>query len=152
MSSKTRATIEGLYKVEGNAELVDGEIVCIPPAGDDPNGASLNVAFNLREYEKRTGHGRCSKPRLCATRSCARLGRMTQSSLRPRLLLRIANGRRNSVCETMRQVAARTGLPGPLSHYERRRHLGAMARAGARLLYTYSRPHTSRPGRLMRLL
>jgi len=30
----------------------------MPPAGDDPNGASLNVALSLRAYEKRTGHGR----------------------------------------------------------------------------------------------
>jgi len=57
---KTRATIEDLYKVEGegNAELVHGEIVYMPPVGDEPNGASLNVAFSLRAYEKRTGRGR----------------------------------------------------------------------------------------------
>jgi Uma2 family endonuclease len=58
MSTKTRATIEDLYKVEGKAELVNGEIVSMPPAGDDPNGASLNVAISLRAYEKRTGRGR----------------------------------------------------------------------------------------------
>jgi Uma2 family endonuclease len=58
MSTKTRATIEDLYKVEGKAELVNGEIVEMPPAGDDPNGASLNVAISLRAYEKRTGQGR----------------------------------------------------------------------------------------------
>jgi Uma2 family endonuclease len=58
MSTKTRATIEDLYKVEGKAELVHGEIVEMPPAGDDPNGASLNVAISLRAYEKRTGRGR----------------------------------------------------------------------------------------------
>jgi Uma2 family endonuclease len=58
MSTKTRATIDDLYKVEGKAELVNGEIVEMPPAGDEPNGASLNVAISLRAYEKRTGHGR----------------------------------------------------------------------------------------------
>jgi Uma2 family endonuclease len=58
MSTKTRATIEDLYKVEGKAELVNGEIVEMPPAGDDPNGASLNVAISLRAYEKLTGRGR----------------------------------------------------------------------------------------------
>ena len=36
MSIKTRATIEDLYKVEGKAELVNGEIVEMPPAGEDP--------------------------------------------------------------------------------------------------------------------
>ena len=35
MDVKTRATIEDLYKVEGKAELVNGEIVKMPPAGDD---------------------------------------------------------------------------------------------------------------------
>jgi Uma2 family endonuclease len=58
MSTKMRATIEDLYKVEGKAELVNGEIVEMPPSGDDPNGASLNVALSLRAYEKRTGRGR----------------------------------------------------------------------------------------------
>jgi len=58
VSIKTRATIEDLYKVEGNAELVNGEIVEMPPAGDEPNGASLNIAFSLRSHEKRTGRGR----------------------------------------------------------------------------------------------
>jgi len=51
----TRATLEDLYKVEGNAELVNGEIVEMPPAGDEPNGASLNIALSLRAHEKRTG-------------------------------------------------------------------------------------------------
>jgi hypothetical protein len=37
MSTKTRATIEDLYKVAGKAELVNGEIVEMPPAGEDPN-------------------------------------------------------------------------------------------------------------------
>jgi Uma2 family endonuclease len=58
MSTKTRATIEDLYKVEGKAELVNGEIIAMPPAGDDPNGASLSVAISLRAYEKRTRQGR----------------------------------------------------------------------------------------------
>jgi hypothetical protein len=48
MSGKTRATTEDLYKVGGNAEPVNGEIVCMPPAGDDQNGASLNVPLQLR--------------------------------------------------------------------------------------------------------
>jgi Uma2 family endonuclease len=44
MSPKTHATIEDLYKAEGKAELVNGEIVEMPPAGDDPGRASLKVA------------------------------------------------------------------------------------------------------------
>jgi len=43
MSIKTRATIEDLYKVEGKAELVNGEIVHTPPAGDEPGRAMGTV-------------------------------------------------------------------------------------------------------------
>jgi Uma2 family endonuclease len=45
---KTHATIEDLYKVEGKAELVHGEIVRMPPSGDDPGFASLEIATSLR--------------------------------------------------------------------------------------------------------
>jgi Uma2 family endonuclease len=58
MSPKTRATIEDLYKVEGKAELVNGEIVEMPPSGDGPNRASLSIAMSLRQYERRTRQGR----------------------------------------------------------------------------------------------
>jgi hypothetical protein len=43
MDVKTRATIEDLYKVEGNAELVHGEMVKMPPAGDEPNVAGGHI-------------------------------------------------------------------------------------------------------------
>jgi hypothetical protein len=42
MRAKTRATIEDL-KVEGKAELVNGEIVEMPPAGNDPGYASGEI-------------------------------------------------------------------------------------------------------------
>ncbi len=58
MSIKTRATIEELYKVEGKAELVNGEIVEMPPAGDDPGFASLEIATSLRAHTRQTGRGR----------------------------------------------------------------------------------------------
>ena len=58
MSSKIRATIEDLYKVEGNAELVDGEIVYMPPAGEAPNFAGGEIFTSLRDYVKRTRRGR----------------------------------------------------------------------------------------------
>ena len=44
MRTKTRATIEDLYKVEGKAELVNGEIVEMPPSGDEPGAASLRLS------------------------------------------------------------------------------------------------------------
>jgi Uma2 family endonuclease len=58
MRAKTRATIEDLYKVEGKAELVNGEIVKMPPAGDEPNVAGGEIFAHLREYARRTGRGR----------------------------------------------------------------------------------------------
>jgi Uma2 family endonuclease len=58
MSTKTRATIEDLYKVEGKAELVNGEIVYMPPSGDEPGAASVEVVVSLRDYARRTGRGR----------------------------------------------------------------------------------------------
>jgi Uma2 family endonuclease len=58
VSTKTRATIDDLYKVEGKAELVNGEIVHMPPAGDDPGFASLEIATSLRAYTRRTRQGR----------------------------------------------------------------------------------------------
>jgi Uma2 family endonuclease len=58
MRAKTRATIEDLYKVEGKAELVNGEIVEMPPAGDEPNVAGGEIFAHLREYVRRTGRGR----------------------------------------------------------------------------------------------
>ena len=43
MSIKTRATIDDLYKVEGKAELVNGEIVCMSSTGGRPGKASLGL-------------------------------------------------------------------------------------------------------------
>jgi Uma2 family endonuclease len=55
---KTRAAIEDLYKVEGKAELVNGEIVHMPPAGDDLGFASLKIATSLSAYTRCTRRGR----------------------------------------------------------------------------------------------
>jgi Uma2 family endonuclease len=57
MSTKTEATIEDLYKVEGKAELVNGEIVHMSPTGGTPNYAALEIALSLRAYAKRTKRG-----------------------------------------------------------------------------------------------
>jgi Uma2 family endonuclease len=58
MSTKTHATIEDLYKVEGKAELVDGEIVYMPPTGDEPGHAGDEIFASLHEYVRRTRTGR----------------------------------------------------------------------------------------------
>jgi Uma2 family endonuclease len=55
---KTRATIEELYKVEGKAELVNGEIVEMPPSGDEPSSAGFEIVTSLKTYARRAGRGR----------------------------------------------------------------------------------------------
>jgi Uma2 family endonuclease len=60
MSTKTRATIEDLYKVEGKAELVNGEIVRMPPSGDEPSSAGFKMATHLKAYARRIGRGQAS--------------------------------------------------------------------------------------------
>lgn len=57
MSTKAEATIEDLYKVDGKAELVDGEIVHMSPTGRRPSYAARQIAFSLHGYEKETGRG-----------------------------------------------------------------------------------------------
>jgi Uma2 family endonuclease len=57
MSTKTEATIEDLYKVDGKAELVNGEIVLMSPTGKLPSYAARAIVFSLYEYEKSTLSG-----------------------------------------------------------------------------------------------
>lgn len=58
MSTKVAAAIEDLYKEPGKAELVNGEIVRMPPTGDEPGYAGDEIFVSLREYARRTGKGR----------------------------------------------------------------------------------------------
>ena len=58
MRTKTRATLEDLHKVEGKAELVHGEIVHMPPAGDEPSVTGGEIFANLRDYARHTRRGR----------------------------------------------------------------------------------------------
>jgi Uma2 family endonuclease len=58
MSTKVEATIEDLYKVEGKAELVNGEIILMSPTGSLPGYAGDEIYSSLREYSKRQGIGR----------------------------------------------------------------------------------------------
>ena len=57
MSTKTEATLEDLYKVDGKAELVSGEIVHMSPTGGKPSMAARAVVLSLYEYERRTKSG-----------------------------------------------------------------------------------------------
>ena len=57
MSTKVEATIEDLYKVEGKAELVNGEIVHMSPTGGLPHYAARQITIALWLYEKATRSG-----------------------------------------------------------------------------------------------
>src|SRR5215213_303820 len=58
MSTKVEATIEDLYKVEGKAELVNGEIILMSPTGYLPHYAGDEIVSSLREYSRsrKIGH------------------------------------------------------------------------------------------------
>lgn len=60
MITKTRATIEDLYRVpdNGKAELVNGELVQMSPTGDLPNSAAGAIFASLFNYARRTKTGR----------------------------------------------------------------------------------------------
>jgi Uma2 family endonuclease len=57
MTTKTRATIEDLYRLPGNrkAEIVNGEIVLMSPTGDMPGRAGGSIYVSLRGIERRAG-------------------------------------------------------------------------------------------------
>ena len=59
MSTKVTATIEDLYNApeNGKAELVNGEIIQMPPTGGVPGRSGGDVYISLRQYERQTGRG-----------------------------------------------------------------------------------------------
>ena len=57
MISKTEATIEDLYKVEGKAEIVNGEIVHMSPTGFWPGRAAKRIVRSLDDHEGQHGGG-----------------------------------------------------------------------------------------------
>jgi Uma2 family endonuclease len=59
MSPRTRATLEDLYRVpeNGKAELVNGELVLMPPTGGIPGRSGDRIYISLDDYERRTGRG-----------------------------------------------------------------------------------------------
>ena len=58
MSTKVEATIDDLYKVEGKAELVNGEIILMSPTGKLPGYAGDVIFASLYNYTKRRKVGR----------------------------------------------------------------------------------------------
>ena len=60
MSVRSKATVEDLYHLpeNGKAEIVNGELVLMPPTGDMPSRAGFNIASSLREFERQNPIGR----------------------------------------------------------------------------------------------
>jgi Uma2 family endonuclease len=58
MATRTRATVDDLYKVPGKAELVNGEIVLMAPAGDLPSSFAGLIYASLLGHTRRTRIGR----------------------------------------------------------------------------------------------
>jgi Uma2 family endonuclease len=57
MTTTHKATIEDLYRVRGKAELVDGEIIEMPPTGYLPGFAASEILISLRLHERATKSG-----------------------------------------------------------------------------------------------
>jgi Uma2 family endonuclease len=57
MPSKHEATIDDLYRVRGKAEIVNGELVLMTPAGGLHGYAGAQILVSLHEYARRTGRG-----------------------------------------------------------------------------------------------
>lgn len=58
MPTKREATVDDLYRVRGKAELVNGELVLMSPAGDAHGFAGGEIFASLREHGRLTKHGR----------------------------------------------------------------------------------------------
>ena len=50
--------MDDLYRIEGKAEIVDGEIVPMSPTGAAPNDAAFEITASLKAYARKTGRGR----------------------------------------------------------------------------------------------
>ena len=57
MTTTHRATLEDLYRVRGKAELVNGEIIEMPPTGYLPGFAASRILYSLITLEQATKSG-----------------------------------------------------------------------------------------------
>jgi Uma2 family endonuclease len=57
MTTTHKATVRDLYSVTGKAELINGEIVQMPPTGYLPGYAASEILISLRGHERATGSG-----------------------------------------------------------------------------------------------
>jgi Uma2 family endonuclease len=59
MNTKTEATMDDLYRVpeDGKAEIINGELVLMPPTGGVPGRTAGEIYVSLRQYERTVGGG-----------------------------------------------------------------------------------------------
>ena len=57
MVANLEATIEDLYRVDGKAEIVNGEIVHMSPTGAAPSYASFRIVVSLDTFARRINKG-----------------------------------------------------------------------------------------------
>ncbi len=50
--------VEQLYRTEGKAEIINGEIIEFMSTGDQPSSAATNILLSLKLYERQTKSGR----------------------------------------------------------------------------------------------
>jgi Uma2 family endonuclease len=50
--------VEKLYRTEGKAEIINGEIVKFMTTGDQPSSAAFDIAVSLKNYERHTKSGK----------------------------------------------------------------------------------------------
>ena len=58
MTPKTQATFEDLSQVSGKAELINGELILMPPTGDLPGDAGGNIYVSLKNHQRQGATGR----------------------------------------------------------------------------------------------
>lgn len=56
-TATTEELVERLYRTEGKAEIINGEIVEFMATGCDPGIAASNVLFSLKLYQRKTNYG-----------------------------------------------------------------------------------------------
>ena len=58
MGARAKATIDDLHRIDGKAEIVDGEIVLMSPTGAAPHDAAVEITASLKAHSRQTGRGR----------------------------------------------------------------------------------------------
>jgi Uma2 family endonuclease len=56
-TATTEELFEKLYRTKGKAEIINGEIIQMPPTGFEPGRASYRTTSKLMEYERQTQKG-----------------------------------------------------------------------------------------------